>query len=98
MSEFRDAAARTVEDTPYTVEDAKKGFTVHLDVVDARWRTLFAREGLGSSISWRVYERGSSFTIYDRMIRMQRSAGVPRLVGTLEYQGSRIVGFTRETI
>jgi len=71
--------------------------TVLSDAV-ARWWTLFAREGLGSSFSWRVEEPGSSFTIYDRMIRMQRSAGVPRLVGTLGYRGGRIVGFTRETI
>jgi len=55
-----------------------------------------AREGLTSSFSWRVKERESSFTIYDRKIRMQWSAGIPRLAGTLEYQGGRIMGFTRE--
>ena len=71
--------------------------TVLSDAV-ARWWTLLAREGLGSSFRWRVEEPGSSFTIYDRMIRMQWSAGVPRLAGTLESQGGRIVGFTREKI
>lgn len=98
MSEFRDAVARAVENTPYTVEDTKKGFTVQLDVVDARWWGLFAREGLTSSFSWRVTERRSSFTIYDRKIRMQWVVGAPRLAGSLEYQGGRIVGFTREKI
>ncbi|MBE5477888.1 hypothetical protein E3G68_005242 [Mycobacteroides abscessus] len=98
MSEFRDAVAKAVENTPYTVEDTKNGFTVHLDVVDARWWGLFGREGLTSSFSWRVKERGSSFTIYDRKIRMQWVAGAPRLAGTMEYQGGRIVGFTREKI
>lgn len=98
MSEFRDAVAKAVENTPYTVKDTKKGFTVNLDVVDARWWALFAREGLSSSFSWRVKERGSSFSIYDRKVRMQWTAGAPRLAGTLEYQGGRIVGFTREKI
>ena len=83
-AEFRDAVARAVENTPYTVEDAKKGFIVHLDIVDARWWTLFAREGLASSFSWRVYERGSSFTIYDRKIPDAWSVGVPRLAGPLD--------------
>ena len=71
--------------------------TVLSDAV-SRWRTLFAREGLGSSISWRVYERGSSFMSYDRKARMHGSAGIPRPAGTLEDQGGRIVGFTREKI
>lgn len=98
MSEFRDAVARAVENTPYSVEDTKNGFTVALDVVDARWWALFSRQGLTSSFSWRVTERGSSFTIYDRKIRVEWMAGAPHLAGTLEYQGGRIVGFTREKI
>jgi len=97
-AKFRDAVARAVENTSYTVEDAKKGFIVHLDIVDARWWTLFAREGLASSFSWRVYERGSSFTIYDRKIPDAWSVGVPRLAGPLEDQSGRIVGFTREKL
>ncbi|WP_241473849.1 hypothetical protein [Mycolicibacterium neoaurum] len=98
MSEFRDAVAKAVENTPYAIEDTKNGFIVELDVVDARWWTIFAREGLTSSFSWRVTERRSSFTIYDRKIAMDWVAGVPRLSGLLEYQGGRIVGFAREKI
>lgn len=98
MSEFRDAVAKAVENTPYAIEDTKNGFIVQLDVVDARWWTIFAREGLSSSFSWRVTERRSSFTIYDRKIRMDWAAGVPRLAGSLEYQGGRIMGFNREKI
>ena len=71
--------------------------TVLSDAV-SRWWTLFAREGLTSGFSWCVKERESSFTIYDRKILMQWSAGIPRLAGTLEYQGGRIVGFTRKEI
>ncbi|WP_141864910.1 hypothetical protein [Arthrobacter sp. SLBN-53] len=52
MSEFRNAVAKAIEGTP--VVDSENGFTVQLDVLDARWWALFARQGLSEGFRTRA--------------------------------------------
>ena len=98
MSEFRQAVAAAAEDTPYRVVDARRGFAVELDIVNAQWWGVFNRAGLQSSFRWRVREHPSYFTITDRQVRVRWTAGIPRFAFSWDVQIGRIVAFTRETI
>lgn len=97
-SVLRSAVTAAAEGTPYRVVDARRGFSVELDVVNAQWWGLFNRAGLTSSFRWRVREHRSYFTITDRGVRMDWVAGVPSLKFSWEMQSGRIFSFTREKI
>ncbi|MDD4865736.1 MAG: hypothetical protein PHQ28_00965 [Mycobacterium sp.] len=98
MSEFRNAVAAAARNTPYTVVDTKKGFEVRLDVANARWWSLYERAGLRKTFRWRVKERGSHFTIFDRQVGMQWRVGAPDLGASVQAQGGRIFSLSREKI
>lgn len=98
VSEFREAVAAAAQGTPYTVVDTKKGFDVQLDIANAQWWGLYNRAGLRKTFRWRVKERGSHFTIFDRQVEMRWSAGVPALGASVQAQGGRIFSLSREKI
>lgn len=98
MSEFRQSVAAAAEGTPYRVVDARRGFAVELDIVNAQWWGVFNRAGLQSSFRWRVREHPSYFTITDRQVRVKWTAGTPRFAFSWDIQIGRIWAFTRETI
>jgi hypothetical protein len=98
VSAFRDAVATAAQNTPYTVVDTKKGFEVRLDIANARWWELYNRAGLRKTFRWRVKERRSHYTIFDRQVEMQWRAGVPGLSASVAAQGGRIFSLSRQKI
>lgn len=98
VSAFRDAVAAAARSTPYTVVDTKKGFDVQLDIANAQWWGLYNRAGLRKTFRWRVRERKSHFTIFDRQVEMHWRAGIPTLGASVEAQGGRIFSLSREKI
>jgi hypothetical protein len=98
VSAFRDAVAAAAQNTPYAVVDTKKGFEVQLDIANAQWWELYNRAGLRKTFRWRVKERTSHFTIFDRQIEMHWRAGVPGFGASAEVQGGRIFSLSRQKI
>lgn len=98
MSAFRDAVAAAAQNTPYTVVDTKKGFEVRLDIENAQWWELYNRAGLRKTFSWRVKERNSHFTIFDRQLDIHWRAGVPGLSASVAAQGGRLFSLSRQKI
>lgn len=72
------AAVRTaVQDQPYTVVDEiPDGFTVQIDVADARWWGLLQQRGLRSTFRWVVRMGGpGTYSVTDTSTRLDWAAG-----------------------
>jgi len=90
--------AAAAQGTPYTIVDTTNGFDVQLDIENAQWWGLYDRAGLRKTFRWRVKERKSYFTIFDRQLEMHWRAGVPALGASVEVQGGRIFSLSRQKI
>jgi len=68
---------RATEDQPYVVVDeSPHGFAVQLDVVDARWWSLYQRNGLEKTWRWEVaVSEDGTYTITDREATLEWRAG-----------------------
>lgn len=57
-AQFADEVRLAVADQPYTVVDETlEGFSLHIDVVDSKWWSLFHRNGLKKTWRWDVRSR-----------------------------------------
>lgn len=96
-AELANEVRRAVEDQPYTVVDeTPEGFSMHVDVVDAQWWSLFRRNGLRQTWRWDVEVEDGRYSVTDQMAALEWQAGagvsggVPRPV--LRFQASLFRG------
>lgn len=95
---FAAGVRRAVEDQPYSVlDETPEGFSVHIDVVDARWWSLLSRHGLEETWRWDVRVRADdTYSVTDRpgevqwQVGVDGSGGVPR--PTLRFRASAFRG------
>ncbi|GAA1903737.1 hypothetical protein GCM10009737_00490 [Nocardioides lentus] len=103
------AEVRTaIADQPYTVVDeTPEGFSMHIDVVDARWWSLFHRNGLKKTWRWDVKVKdGGTYSVTDKAaeVRWQAGAdvggGVPRptLKFAAEFSGGTAVQVSKQKV
>jgi hypothetical protein len=76
--QFAEGVRRLAADTPYMVADeTPDGFTVHIDVVDAKWWTLMYRKSLKTAFKHLVTvdAAAGTYTVTDRMVTVEWQAG-----------------------
>ncbi|WP_121256528.1 hypothetical protein [Nocardioides ferulae] len=97
--EFAAAVARAAEGTPYVVRPDDEGFSVALDVVDARWIGLLNAAGLQKAYVHHVRVRDDrSYTITDDARTVEWVAGTPRIAASAERQVGRVIEFGHQTV
>lgn len=82
-AQFADEVRLAVADQPYTVVDETlEGFSLHIDVVDSKWWSLFHRNGLRKTWRWDVKVKDNgSYTVTEKPAEVKWQAGVDVAAG-----------------
>ena len=80
-----------VEGTPYVVTETDDGVDVTLDIVDAKWFSLYQKEGLRRVYTHHVELPGDgTYKVTDDSTTVEWQAGVPTISGSVERTRGRV--------
>ena len=98
MAELEDGVRALADGSPYAVTGTEHGFDVQVDVADARWYSLFRKEGLNRTFVHhvRVDDAKRSYTITDDSRTVAWEVGLDGKVPVLRGSAERTVGRTIE--
>ena len=89
------------QETPYTITETDKGFTLSLDIVDAKWYTLFYKQGLKKTfmVDVALDESSKKATTNDQLYELNWEAGAggsnprPHVGARINLQQGEVVSY-----